>query len=514
MKKIFQIIVCIAVLACPSLSSTQNKEDLIFPNPQQKICVVEGVGRDGDLLSGRKMPLDSPLAQAILDELNHPFHQSVIKLSQCSRNLVSDSAGPNVLYLSKSEGGFPRQGLVLKVKEQSLSYPALFYVDLVLDERRVANGELDIYSHELGHVMMLNIWTNIPDQQSSKQHVSMGITDYTTAVFEGWGIHFQRLAFDNIPRYRSIFKESFGFRRSTGRLWHSNIDQERRINGVLQNSFIHQKLLPGKDLSRLNQEELILLEHTSPEFDITRLKNGQQMLSCEGVLATLFYRINTNESLQNNFLDREFYNRFLLSPMPDDLEPEDLFSSFENVMLKNFWVWNRLNTVELEGRHLFIEYIKEWSRAFPDDKEEIFKLFILTTAGKTINNDLGSAYERMAYAGLVGDIQKFRGIFPEFSSIYEDLIKKIFSGELSLESNMGPQLWIRNTDFLIRRTLWDVSRKLPLSINVNTASAFELSAFSGISLEKAEQIIRRREELGYFRSMEDAEAAGFKIQKK
>jgi len=512
MNKVIQVSICIAVLACPSLSSTQNKESLIFPDPQQKICLVEGLGKDGDLLSGRKMPPDTPLVRAILDELSVPFHQSVIKLSQCSRNLVSDSVGPNVLYLSKNEGGFPRQGLVLKVKGQSFSYPDLFYVDLVLDERRVANGELDIYSHELGHVMMLNIWKNIPDPQSSKQHVSMGITDYTTAVFEGWGIHFQRLAFDNIPRYRSIFKESFDFRRSTGRLWHSNIDQELRINGVLQNSFIYQKLLPGVDLSRLNQEELILLEHTSPEFDITRLKNGQQMLSCEGVLATLFYRINTNESLQNNFLEKEFYNRFLLSPMPDDLEPKDLFSPFENVMLKNFWVWSRLNTAALEDRHLFIEYIKEWSRAFPDDKEEIFKLFILTTVGKTINNDLGSAYERMAYAGLIGDIQKFRGIFPEFSSVYEDLIKKIFSGELSLESNMGPQLWIQNTDFLIRRTLWDVSRKLPLSINVNTTSAFELSTFPGISLEKAEQIIRRREELGYFKSMEEAEAAGFKIQ--
>jgi hypothetical protein len=167
----------------------------------------------------------------------------------------------------------------------------------------------------------------------------------------------------------------------------------------------------------------------------------------------------------------------------------------------------------LEERHLFIEYIKEWSRAFPDDKEEIFKLFILTTAGKTVNNELGSAYERMAYAGLIGDIQKFRGIFPEFSSIYEDLIKKIFSGELSLESNMGAQLWIQNKDFFIRRTLWDVSRKRPLSINVNTASAFELSTFPGISLERAEQIIRRREELGYFKSMEEAEAAGFKIQR-
>lgn len=278
MKNLITIITFLAIMANFSPSTTQEKDALISPNPQQKICLVEGLRMDKNLLSGQKMPPDSPLAKTILDELNFPFHQSVIKLSQCSRNLVSDSQGPNVLYLSKNEGGFPRQGIILMEEEQSISYPDLFYVDLVLDERRVANGKLDIYSHELGHVMMLNIWKNIPNQQSSKQHVSMGITDYTTAVFEGWGIHFQRIAFDTISRYQFSFQETFDFRRSTGHLWHSNIDQELRINGVLQNIFIHQKLPPEMDLFRLNPEELILLDHTSPEYDITRLKNGQQMV--------------------------------------------------------------------------------------------------------------------------------------------------------------------------------------------------------------------------------------------
>ena len=95
------------------------------------------------------------------------------------------------MFLSKTEGGFPRQGFILKEGEQTTEYPDLFFVDLVLDEKRLAQGELDIYSHELGHVMMLNIMGDeIPDQRSTKQHVSMGITDYSIAFFEGWGIHF------------------------------------------------------------------------------------------------------------------------------------------------------------------------------------------------------------------------------------------------------------------------------------------------------------------------------------
>ena len=111
------------------------------------------------------------------------------------------------------------------------------------------------------------------------------------------------------------------------------------------------------------------------------------------------------------------------------------------------------------------------------------------------------------------DYQKFRELFTEFKSVSEKMIEKVLSGELLLDSNVGPQLWVRNKDFLIRRTLWDPSRKSPLNVNLNTASAFELSSFPGISLEKAKDIVKRREESGYFKSMEEAEAAGFKIKK-
>ncbi len=57
----------------------------------------------------------------------------------------------------------------------------------------------------------------------------MGVTDYVTAFSEGWGVHFQRLAYDH-----------------------------------------------------------------------TRIKNAQEMLSCEGVLATLFYQINSDKTLNLN----------------------------------------------------------------------------------------------------------------------------------------------------------------------------------------------------------------------
>ncbi|MBM3235473.1 hypothetical protein FJZ31_04175 [Candidatus Poribacteria bacterium] len=168
--------------------------NFIFPNANEKICLVKADKENAKIRSGQRISNDNSLAQKIMDELNIPFHQSVIKLSQCSRNFVSNMDGPNILYLSQTEGGFPRRGLILKEGDSVIEYPNLNYVDLVIDEERLAKGFLQIYCHELGHVMMMNIWEHFLDRQSPKQHVSMGITDYPMAFFEGWGEHFQRLA--------------------------------------------------------------------------------------------------------------------------------------------------------------------------------------------------------------------------------------------------------------------------------------------------------------------------------
>jgi len=494
-------------------SSQEEKDPLIFPNPEEKICLVRAAGRDGDILMGEKLGKDDPLAKKILEQLEFPYHRSVIKLSQCARNLMADTKGPNVLFHSETEGGFPRQGLILKQKEKQEKYPVLYYVDLVVDEQRVARGELDIYSHELGHVMMLNIMGDeIPDGRSTKQHVSMGITDYTTAFFEGWGIHFQRLAFDDVPFYRDTYRDSLDYSRSFARTWHSNIDQGLRLNGVVENSSIHRKLLPERDIASLDLEELILLEHTSPLFDGTRLRNAQQMLSCEGVLATLFYRINTNKVLQNNFRENAFYDRFLIRPIPAGTTPKEIFTPLENVFLKDFHVWEKIRGRFNPESVIPIEFIQEWGHSFPEDREEILKLFVMTTVGKTVTQELGKTYEAMSYHGLIGDYQNYRRLAEKFKDEASNLIQNTLKGEAKLDANVGPQIWVENKDFLIRTAPWNPENKKPLFINLNTASEYDLASFPKIGLEKARDLIKKRDELGYFTSLQQAKKLGFQFE--
>lgn len=493
--------------------SQEDPEHLIFPDPGEKIVTVRAAGKSGNLLMGEKVNNEDPLAKKILEQLDFPYHRSMIKMAQCARNLAKNKEGPNVLFLSKTEGGFPRRGLILKQGESVENYPGLYYVDLVLDEQRVSQGEMDIYSHELGHVMMLNIMGDeIPDSRSTKQHVSMGITDYSIAFFEGWGIHFQRLAFDHVLFYRRTYQDALDYSRSFARAWHSSIDQSLRLNGVAENDYIHCKLMPGVDPSTLDLEELILLEHTSPVFDRTRLKNAQQMLSCEGVLATLFYRINSNTVLQNRYQDNAFYNRFLLRPIPAGITAEETFTPMENVFLKNFAVWDNIKGKLKFESSPAIEFIQEWCRFFPEDREEILKLFILTTMGKTVTQDLGKTYEDMSYHGMIGDYQRYRELAGQFREEASILTQKVLKGESALDANVGPQIWVVNKDFLIRTTLWNPDRKKPLSFNLNTASAYELASFPKIGLTGAKEFIKKREERGYFSSLQQVKKLGFEIE--
>lgn len=498
-------IILLGIYICAPGTAQNQADSLIYPKPAEKILILEAVESEAEMLSGQRI-IEGPLQEGILLELNEPFHQSLIKLSQCSRNLAGNTNGPNVLLLSTNEGGFARHGLTLIAEDQSNDFPDLNYVDLVVSEEGLNRGALDIFSHELGHAMMHNLWENLGEGannfMSPKMHVSMGVTDFITALNEGFGIHFQRLTNEQIGLYQTLSEEKFKKNDNTAALWHSSVDEALRLNGVLDNRYIHQKLLPrGVDISALSTEERILLYHTSPLFDPTRLKNAQQMLSCEGVVAALFYKMNTNSILQNNYLDKDFYNAFLLYPMPSDLDPATIFTPYENVMLKHFWVWYQLNRADMTGKTVLVEYMNAWVIEFPEDREELTTLFISMTAGKTVNNVLGELYEKLACQGLMGDYFGYMETRTSYQQAMDKTIGQVLNGEIAIDANVGPELWIENTEFQIRYALWMPEPKNNLRVNINTADRFELSSFENISSEQAEKIITEREKLGYFNAI-------------
>ncbi|MEG0306644.1 MAG: hypothetical protein RR636_01790 [Clostridium sp.] len=477
--------------------------EYIFPNPNEKICIAKCKGDNDNIPRVEKLSKISPLYKKIIEELEFPFHQSLIKLNQCTRNLMKDTIGPNVLFLSNTEGGFANCGLNLIEADKSDYYPHLNYVDLLIDEESLNNGNLKIFSHELGHVMMANIFKNFPSSNSSKQHVSMGVTDYFMAFSEGWAIHFEKLSYDFITHYKELNNLKYSYDRDIYKLWQCEADSELRLNGVLCNTYIHSKLLPATDKLKLSIADTIILEHTSTIFDKTKLKNSQEMLSCEGVIATLFYRISTNKILQNNYLPVHFYNNFLISNINDKSDIKELFTPFENIMLKTFWTWYKIKDDLNETSVPFIEFIKMWCECFPQDKQELLKLFISTTVGKTISNDLSDIYEKAAYNGMIGNMNVFIKDLNEYKKTFNNLCHMVENGDIAIDKNIGKEIWIENAHIKIPKYFWLDEEMIPLNVNLNTVSLYDLMSFPKITLEKATEILNERTKKGYFKTIDE-----------
>lgn len=482
----------------------------VYPDPSRTIVVVKAEPCEGELPCGRALPETDPLAAAILSELRDPYHQSMLTVSQALRNLIGDTAGPNVIYASENEGGFARAGLVIKSGDGSLrEYPNLAYVDLVLNPERVAAGELDIYSHELGHVMMGLVWDNRWGGWSPKQHVSMGVTDGFTAINEGWGIHFQQLAMDHVPRYRDLLRANQGHKKGSRWLWHSHLDTRLRLFSVQFNDYIHRKVLPEVDTVGMTPAELILLEHTSPLFDPCRLRNAQEMMASEGVIATLFYRITTDTVLQNSYAPAEFYRQFLRENPPASMNPQEIFTPLENELIKSAFCWYSMKDHVDSLDTPFTEYVKERCRLFPGDREELLTLVVATTAGRTVTEDLVPVYERMAYLGTVGRYAEYKQLSREYDSLLAEITSEVIGGTRAIDANLGPQLWVENSGFQIPIYVFFPEPTYPLWIDLNTAGYFDLVTFAGVTPEIARRILAARDRSGHFASMKAAEAAGF-----
>lgn len=63
--------------------------EYIFPDPDEKICIVRKKDSNGNIPDVERLPKTSELYKKVTAELEFPFHQSIIKLSQCTRNLMA-----------------------------------------------------------------------------------------------------------------------------------------------------------------------------------------------------------------------------------------------------------------------------------------------------------------------------------------------------------------------------------------------------------------------------------------
>jgi len=427
------------------------------------------------------------------------------------RNAATGESGPAFLepmylLLSNEEGGFARYGFWMERANGRKELDMAGYLDLVVDQSSVSGGDFEeTFCHELGHLILRSLLGDLSHGPSRKMHQSMTVTDYPTAFDEGYAEHFQPMARDGTKNSTLRKIQSGTGTTDLDLLWLSNLDTQLRTDGVKRNLFVHRKAPPAaKSGNGADAYRVFLDGETSIEFLHNTLKNGQEMMASEGVIATLFYRLVNRESLRNQYREPAFYRQFLEANAGRGADPQKEISPYENINLKLFAAMRKIAPqADDSSRPLAIMLIEAYAKLFPDEAKTAYDLFLSTTYGVTVSQEAATAFERAAVTGQVGNIDSFRQDSHAAFSLLVQLTNRVAKGSLPLDANLGPELWLLNGDFMIAPAVWERERALPLSINLNTASEAELMTLPGIDLALAARIVAARHSRGYFRSLDD-----------
>ena len=490
--------------------------EILIPVLDARKTVVTAAAPDG-----RSYPVFCPapaseLVERVRADLDKSFAQQALRLDRYARNLIAARpetahmpveewlAAPMYLLMSTEEGGFARFGFWLENAAATRKLVLSGYVDLVVSQNSIDTGDFEeIFSHELGHLILKALTGGVGNGPSRKMHQSMSVTDYPTAFDEGYAEHFQPLARDATTNAYLRMLMSGVSATDFELFWLSAADGQLRTDGVKRNLFIHRKPLPlialdpHPDLYRL-----FIDQETSTAFLPTELKNGQEMMASEGIIATLFYRIVNDDQLRKHYLEASFYQRFLGSHVE---APEQVITPYENVNLKLFAAMEKLRNIE-RNRPPMINLVEQYAELFPDEAKRIYAIFIETTWGSTVSRQLASGLERAAADGGRGDIAAFRQDHP--FQLLDSIIAQVVDRKMALDASLGPELWVANTAFRIAPAVWGTKRSEPLTMNLNTASVAEWMTVPGVDLRTARRIIEARDARGVFRSIDELREAG------
>jgi hypothetical protein len=519
----------IGLVFFPTFRATATPRDVIVPQVEIVSPVLDGRGQvvqaitpDGKTFPVFRLAEESPFARRIRTVLATSFAYHVLKLDRYARNLLlwelrrrrtledlhePRLTAPMYLLLSKEEGGYARFGFWLEGPRRERRLVLAGYVDQVVnDESPDTGGFEEIFSHELAHLILKSLVGDLSLGPSRKMHMSMTVTDYSAAFDEGYAEHFQPLVRDasKNPRLRELMKGSTP--TDLDLLWISRLDEQLRTVGVKQNLFIHPKALPVAALEPDPDLYKVYVDgETCVDFLSDELKNAQEMMASEGVVATLFYRIVNDERLRRHYREPAFYKRFLPAEV-SVATPQEAVTPYENINLKIFAAMRAMAGGTNDSyRPWMVALVKTYVTLFPDEAEAMHGTFLKTTRGVTASQEVAAAFERAAADGRRGEIEAFRQSSRAAHTLLRSLIDQVARGKLAIDGNLGPELWLLNPHFKIAPALWEPERTLPLSVNLNTASETELMSLPGVNLVLARRIVAARRARGFFRELSELE---------
>lgn len=184
-------------------------------------------------------------------------------------------------------------------------------------------------------------------------------------------------------------------------------------------------------------------------------------------------------------------------------EISHLFTPFENVLLKCVWLFKVLSSEMSSDSCPMIDFINLWIEKFPEDKSDVIDVFLTTRAGRTVDNELVSLFEKVSYYGLIGNANKIVPYGKEYRDLYASIKKKLLNGEVSINENLGNEIWAEVESVLVPSYLWidDVYNKL--NININTGAYYELYALLGYDDKIIRNLITLRDDKKLFENYDE-----------
>jgi DNA uptake protein ComE-like DNA-binding protein len=406
-----------------------------------------------------KRATNDSITKAIALEASRGATKFMLSLDEQAQKIAGVTA-PVATYLLRSseEGGFARHGFWLEGAGNSAIWHTDPYVDLVVDKQSIDDGSFEEgFAHEVGHVLLSRLIPRLPNGLSRSAHSSLAMTDYPTAFDEGFAIHFQGLArsLTQNAKLKAIdvgldFKPFLPY-------WQSNIDRSLRLRGMRDNLFI-QHQLPA----------VLQVGDATSQFDLTHFKNGQQMLSSEGVIATLFYH------LQIQATD----------------SPTQLAERYKSLLIS----LRALNGQKLtSSTPLFLNLVQAHIQRVPDSRSQWFGTVLNLTYGATASNDVIRSMTKLSALGQEGRAEEFTAALKQSRTVLATLTTQVMRNPQRLGAAVGSELWLA-----VKQSDGSV-----MTINLNTAEKTSLMNVLAFESGEADLLLANRSVQGAFASVAD-----------
>jgi DNA uptake protein ComE-like DNA-binding protein len=398
------------------------------------------------------------ITKTLMQEATRGSTKFMLELDEQAQRLAGvRSPAPTYLLVSKQHGSFARRGFWFADADNKIVWRADSYVELGVDKANIEDGSFEeLFAHELGHVVLRRLFPRLPNGLSRNTHSSLAITDYPTAFEEGFAIHFQGLArqlTDNVKL--KAFDRGLEFKPFLPYL-QSNADRSLRVRGMRDNIFVHRQVPTA-----LQVGDATML------FDLTHFKNGQQMLSSEGVIATLFYHLQ--------------------------LGPTDTMSALTDRYRSLMISLRALNDQKINASTpVFLNLVRTHTQRLPSLQSRWISTVLNLTYGATASDTVIRDMTMLSALGLEGREEEFSAALKKSRSALTTLTTQVMRSPQRLGAAVGPELW------LAFKQADEIS-----TVNLNTAEKTSLMNVVGFESTEADLLLANRNTHGAFANVAD-----------